>query len=401
MSLLNFDGVVILSPYLWTFRHEDMWQAAHHIALEMSCHYPTLFVEPPAQWNPTSEQFQLSRLAGNLFGPQVRQVQSNLWVFRRRCSPGGRQTNLRKLDLLRNAHALQHALDRLGFRRSLLWHSFPYWSELLVEAVQPVFFAYHCLDHSEIEEETRLIKDANIVFSVSPPLAQRHANLNPHSYLLPNGVDLQLFDPLRIAKTPRPRDLPAEGRLIGYAGSINCHLDFELLLSTARAFPKDYLVLLGKIMKNETAPRGLQRVHMQNLLGLPNVRFVGFKPRHILPEYMKWLDVCLIPHLADSFNSDRDPMKLYQYLAMGKPVVTTPTAAAKRYQHLCYVSLSQEEFVHNVEAAFRNSSSKQLHGREERVRAMQAHGWSSLLEGALNQIAQLVRQDAGMTKALA
>ena len=371
----GFDSVMIVSPFFWNFR-DDMWQTTHHIAVEFARLRPTVLVEPPVQWNPRSEQFRAHRLLHNLVGSRISSPRANLVVFHRRSLPLGRYQPIRDFDLARNTRSLRRFLAGLGFRRTLLWHSFPYWSEALVEAVDPTRFAYHCLDYSARGEEARLIHRADVVFCVSETLVEKHKALNPHVHLLPNGVDLDLYDRERAANLPRPADLPAAGRLIGFLGSINCHLDLELLVRVADAFPKDYLILVGKILTNETAPRAKQTDALRKLQTRGNVRFLGFKPTRQLPIYLQAFDVCLIPFLGNSFNQECDPLKFYEYTAMGKPVVTTQLPVGKRYQELCYVADNPEGFVGCVSRALTEPDAEEL-GRQ-RVNLARTHSWESL-----------------------
>ena len=374
-----FDSTVIFSPFFWNFR-DDMWQTTHHIAREFSRTVPTILVEPPVQWNPGSAEFRAHRLIRSVVGARTRSPLLKLTVFHRRGLPLGGLNFVRSFDLARNAHALNLVLKHLGFRRTLLWHSFPYWSEPLVEAINHLTFVYHCLDHCEREEERRLVRRADAVFCVSDTLLERHRQINPNTHLLPNGVDLRLFDACRAAEGHRPADLPKVGRLLGFLGYVNYHLDVELLLHVAKAFPRDYVIVVGRIPKNQTVPQGKQREALADLHSQPNVRILGFKPTPELPLYLNAFDVCLIPFLKNQFNRECDPLKFYQYIAMGKPVVSTPVVVAERYHHICYVAESHDDFIAQIARALREGD-PEAH-RRARLAVAQAHSWESLVAQA-------------------
>jgi len=374
-----FDSIVIISPFFWNF-HDDMWQTTHQIAREFTRYAPTVFVEPSALWNFGSAEFRVHRLFHSLFGSRTRSPQRNLTVFHQRSLPLGRWKFVRDFDLARNARCLRGLLKSLEFRRTLLWHSFPYWSEALTEAADHTLFIYHCLDHSTREEEVRLIRRADVVFCVSQTLVEKHKLVNPHTYLLPNGVDLSLFDSRRAAETPRPVDLPTNGRVLGFLGYVNYHLDIELLLQIAKAFPDDHLIIVGRIPTNETAPQGKEKEALAALRSQPNVRILGFKPTQQLPMYLHAFDVCLIPFLRNPFNRECDPLKFYQYVAMGKPVVSTPVVVAERYREICYLADSPEEFIAQTSNALGEGNSEAL--RQARLSVAQAHSWESLVAEA-------------------
>ena len=103
-----------------------------------------------------------------------------------------------------------------------------------------------------------------------------------------------------------------------------------------------------------------------------------------LPRYLHAFDVCLIPFLQNQFNYDCDPLKFYQYTAMGKPVVSTPVRVADRYSDVCFVARTAEEFVTAIATAVAESD------RPDRLAARLAvarrHGWGNLVEEAVRTL---------------
>jgi len=374
-----FDSVVVISPFFWNFR-DDMWQTTHNVARVFASLAPTLFIEPQVPWNPRNAEFRWDRLLHGVIGKRTRVAESNLTVFRRNGLPMGSTAFVREFDLARNARSVRNLLKRAGFQNTLLWHSFPYWSESIVEAVDHKVFAYHCLDYSKREEEARFIARADSVFCVSQMLVDKHKSVNPNTFLLPNGVDLTLFDLPRVAGLPRPADLPTKGRIIGFLGYVNYHVDIELLVEVARAFSNDTLVLVGRVPSSQTAPQGRQLDALKVLRTLPNVRLLGFKPTNEVPLYIHSFDVCLIPFLRNQFNLECDPLKFYQYMAMGKAVVSTPVIVAQRYRDVCYLADSTEEFISQISVALRDGNREELQRR--RLAVAEAHKWQSLVTNA-------------------
>lgn len=384
-GLSRFDSVVVLSPFFWNFG-DGIPGTTHYIARELARIYPTVFVEPSAQWNPGSEQFGVARVLRAVAGRRTSRVDTRLTVFHRRTLPMGRLESVRHWDLRRNARALRQVLAPMGFCRTLLWHSFPYWSEALVEAIEHDTLVYHCLDFTTREEEQRLIRQADTVFCVSEPIVDKVRPLNPHPAHLPNGVDLALFDPNHLRGAAPPEDLPIGRRLIGFVGVINRHLDIDLLVRVARAYPRDTLVVVGSVAKSEAAPTAEQMYALRILGSLPNVRLLGFRAPRTLPHYLQAFDVCLIPYVADQFNQERDPLKFYEYFAMGKTVVTTPVAIAERHRQLCHVAESAEDFVARLREALEAPQSREM--EQARRAVAQNHGWQRLVEGALAKLCE-------------
>ncbi len=372
---LDFDSIVIISPYVWLFR-DGMWQTTHQIAREFARIHPTIFVESSAPWNPRADWFFTSGVVRSLVGPRTSQPDNRLTVFHRRGYPLGRLEAVKELAIRRNSSAVRHLMKKMGFRNSLLWHSFPYSGEHFVDTIPHQAFAYHCLDHSEQEEEPRLICKADAVFSVSDTLVQKHKKLNRRSYLLPNGVDLRLFSEENFRNGLRPTELPTGGRVIGFIGALNYHLDLELLVKVAAAFPQDCLVVVGKIPGNHTIPSEAQLKALGRLHGMPNVRMAGFVPTRDLPAYIQAFDVCLIPFLQNPFNMECDPLKFYQYMSSGKPVVTTPVTVALENPALCYLAQSHDEFLSHISTALTESGAADR--RRKRLAFARSHSWEAL-----------------------
>lgn len=375
-----FDSALILSPFFWNFR-DDIPGTTHYIAAELARVVPTILVEPIPRWDVRSEQFRMERFFRGVAGRRTSNVASQLTVFHRRALPFGRLSLVRNWDLRRNARAIRRVLSPLNFRRTLLWHSFPYWSEPLVDSLDHVAMVYHCLDFTTRLEECRLVRRADTVFAVSEALVRKLTPLNPRVHHLPNGVDLDLFDSQRVLREPRPADLPSGVRLIGFVGKINRYLDIDLLLKVAEAFPRDMVVVVGSLTTNETAPSGTQMGELRALESLPNVRLLGFRPASAVPAYVQAFDVCLIPYLSDPFNLERDPLKFYEYFAMGKSVVTTAVPVAERYRELCYLARSHPDFISQVGHALDQPGAPGV--GDERMAVARAHGWRALVRGAL------------------
>jgi teichuronic acid biosynthesis glycosyltransferase TuaH len=127
-----------------------------------------------------------------------------------------------------------------------------------------------------------------------------------------NGVDLELFAPDR--PRPLPNDLAALPRpIVGYAGKMQELFDIEMAAAALRALPEVSFVFIGQVLNQRW---------MDPLRRLPNAHFLGDKPYAQLPNYLAAFDICTIPYSVARQHGG-DPIKLYEYLAAGKPVVTT------------------------------------------------------------------------------
>jgi glycosyltransferase involved in cell wall biosynthesis len=374
-AVCQAGGVILLSPFPW----EGVRQTTHYMAEQFARYVPTLYVEPRVSWYPDGGDFDWRRLVQG-FGPRrVSEVAPSLHVLRASNFPLGRIAAIEKQNERALIGRIRAAGRRLRLERPLLWVSYYAGCLAHVRALGPAPYVYHCLDHFEHgdrEEEAALTRGARMVFAVSRPLVERHERENPNTRLLPNGVAIEWYQRPDGSPLPVPDDLPPASPRLGFVGIVSRHVDLALLLEVARAFPSASLVIVGPIGGGSLAPAGRQREALDQLRARSNVTFLGLRPAEDLPGYISGFDVCLIPSLPDDFVAHSDPLKFYQYLAAGKPIVTTPVPLTDRNAHLCYVAGGHREFVEQIEAALRERPGA---FREVRLARAREHSWSTLV----------------------
>jgi glycosyltransferase involved in cell wall biosynthesis len=212
------------------------------------------------------------------------------------------------------------------------------------------------------ELEKEIIRQADIVLAVSRPIYDQAKKIkgNTHGlWQLPNGADLKLFDSL-------PVPLPGEYAAIKppraiYAGNTNM-LDRDLLLYLVRSLPGVSFVIIGP------------RLKIRNIY--PNLYLLGPRERNVLPSYIKNADVGLIPFKTWQFKDTERPIKFYDYLASGLPIVSTSFGQAKSMEPYARVVDNSIGFLRAIEDSLTWSG-------EDRIRQMQAarqFSWETLYE---------------------
>jgi glycosyltransferase involved in cell wall biosynthesis len=208
------------------------------------------------------------------------------------------------------------ALAQLGYSRPIYWTTYYHGSLGDIEIANGSPYIYHCLDYFNSPEESALARGAILSLAVSATLVTKTAAVNRHTVHLPNGVALDWMP-------SRTDDLEAHrpsGRTLGFVGTINRHIDIELLDSVAATYSRHELLLVGPLL----LPRGTPaRATFARLCARPNVTWHGFQPPRDLPRFIARCDVCLIPFLQDAWMAHSDPIKLYQYLALGPPLTSS------------------------------------------------------------------------------
>jgi len=179
---------------------------------------------------------------------------------------------------------------------------------------------YHCVaDYQQladdlprlIEHERQLVRRADLVFVQSAGLAERFATTNRRVHRIPIGVNLGIFDPAAV-HDPAPDVRNLSRPILGYIGALHVHVDLELLIRLARAFPNGSLVVVGPV---QVDPRGLRE--------LSNVHFLRNRAHAELPAVIRAFDVGLIPYRRSAYTETVNPTKLFEYLAMGCAAVST------------------------------------------------------------------------------
>jgi glycosyltransferase involved in cell wall biosynthesis len=200
--------------------------------------------------------------------------------------------------------------------------------------------------------EEALIRSSDLVFANNERLAELPAQLGARVCIFPPSVDLKAFTP--DDETPAPGGRAAgwggaggrAGPVIGYVGAVSEHLDRRLVTAAARLRPDWSWVFVGPC----SAPLG-------ELRRLPNVRFLGPQPHVELARFIRGFDVCIIPYKLSPYTATVVPTKLNEYLAVGKPVVSTDLPAVrdlKRGHDFVLISEGRPEcFLDAIEEALR------------------------------------------------
>lgn len=219
----------------------------------------------------------------------------------------------------------------LGMRHPLLWSFVPQ-AEVLIDALEPskILF-YNDDDHgakkgidadSFYAAEARFAPRADAILASAPEIAARMRAVNPNVYDAPNVADTAMFatalqdgpvDPA-VAALPGPRVI--------FVGAIQAHtVDVPLVTQLAAARPDWSLVFVGPIGTGDPG------TNVDALRALPNVHLLGPRRYEQLPAVLRGGDAAMLPYRTDGAMRSVFPMKTYEYLAAGLPVVTTPLAA--------------------------------------------------------------------------
>lgn len=297
--------------------------------------------------------------------PRPQQVAPNIW----RLCPIRPLPAVGLLDRLSDrveCAQIRRALHTLGIRQPALWTQDPR-VETLVDLLPVGRIVYDLTDDWAAFEADpvrraavqRRIESlggrADRVLACSRTLERDARAWSDRVTYLPNAVEPPAAAapaPAELDRLPRPR--------LGYAGTLHSsRLDVELLARAAELRPSWAFVLLG--------PDQLEPADRERLLGLPNVQHLGVRPHADVRAYLEAFDVCLLPHRVTEFTRSLDPLKLYEYLAAGRPVISTPTGNAPDLETHVTCAATCEELVAEAERLLVEDDAEQAAARRAAV----------------------------------
>ena len=289
-------------------------------------------------------------------------------------------------------YSLKRQMKRIGFKRPILWIYFPN-SVLLIGKMREMLSIYYCIDDfpSEINSERRrrtmeflensILQRADIVFVCSKGLYERRVKVREDMNFLLNGVDFDSFNrkereavPTEISNIGRPR--------IGFLGTLDSRLDIGLISFIASEKPNWQIILIGKVL--------LLRKDRYTLNAHPNIHMLGFRKHQLVPRYIQMMDVCIIPYKTRGFNRSVFPIKTFEYLAAGKPVVSTFLPELYDFRETIKLSGNQTDFIRNIEFYLKDSS-----GTSQRRKVASEHSWSNKIDILSELIYSRIKNNRG------
>lgn len=368
---------IITSLQSWDIK---IGSTIRNTAMEIAKRHRVLFI------NPSTDIATLLR-SGKYPRQRLRQVDTRLWVADLPCllfSVGPLPATLfDRLNRLNNRMMGKQILKiarRLDFSNYIhLIDTDLFRSTCLKEYIRPAISIYYRRDYvtgfpywrkNGPRCEKYLTQQADIVLANSALFAEQLRQYNPNVYVLNTGVDLTLYDdaiphklPDDLAAIPHP--------IIGYTGAIlQSRLDSQLLYNVARKMPDCQFVLVGP-------EDSYFRRH--TLHSLPNVHFLGLKSPLALPAYIAHFDVCINPQSVNPITDGNYPLKIDEYLAMGRPVVATSTYTMRQiFKDYTYLATDSATYTD----AIRHALAEADHPDKKRARIAFAHthSWANSVE---------------------
>lgn len=280
------------------------------------------------------------------------------------------------------ARELKKIKKELNLQNVILWSYNPIFTQF-IDKLEDELFVFDTVDnwaehpgYVKLVGKNKLLKNyqhiadkADIIFTVSEELVSfyKHLKRRKDTHWIPNGVDFNHFnDEVLLQKKNILTEI--EKPIIGYLGTIQERIDFQLIADIAKYHDDKIIALCGPIWDGV-------KEEIEKLKQFPNIIFSHGRVNYEdAPSFINQFDVAIIPHKIDNFVKSMNPMKMYDYLACGKPIVSTPGAGIEMFNEFIYIAKNNEEFNKMIDAAINDDSA---HLQERRRTEIQKHSWQN------------------------
>ncbi len=360
--------IICLSHLKW---EETLFQRPQQIMLRLARHSRVLYLASCG----TREYFDAVRRRDSDFVSG--QIGENLHYQNIPFLPFSRHSRiLRSIHLNRIVRTAKARAEQMNFKGAVLWIYYPAFVDHIGE-IDCGKMVYDCMDQFSgfessdamiVEQEKRLLEKADIVFTGGRSLQRDKEGVNPRTYCFPSGVEFEHFFKATLDETIIPSDVAALAKpIIGYIGAIDERIDYDLIQYLCDARPHWSFVFIGPTIHGD-----------RPMLERPNFFYLGKKRYGELPNYLKAFDVCLMPFVQSQLTEHISPTKTPEYLAAGKPVVSTPVPDVMAdYADVVRIGRGREEFLDCIEEAL-NANHAGL--RETFLQKASAQSWDAIAE---------------------
>jgi glycosyltransferase involved in cell wall biosynthesis len=276
---------------------------------------------------------------------------------------------------------VQQYLEREGIKDAIIWVYHPGFGEAALR-LERKLLVYDCVDeytafpaYKKCKEwlsarEEKLCRNADLVFTTAPALYERKRVFNPAgTHYVHNVGDADHFKQALQPAVQVPADLSALPKpVVLFVGAVsNYKLNIDWMLELARARPNYHLALIGPIGVSDPS------TNVSALRAMPNVHVLGTRDYAALPAYLKGCDVAVIPYRSNEYTESVFPIKFFEYMATGKPVVVSRLPALEGFLDSVRVADDAQSFVAQCDDAIASAGA----GAAERVALAEANSWSS------------------------
>jgi glycosyltransferase involved in cell wall biosynthesis len=358
--------IVFVSLEPW----DEVWRRNQFVCAELAVRFPKrviLFVEPAERGadeklRPLPEQRNIVCFRPRKSFPNSVRIGRtiNQKSFERTLRKALSTAKIEEPLLWINAHDAAHLAGRLG-ESTLVYDITDDWTLTYLPPHEQQLVA---------EQDAELCRRADLTIVCSQALLESRQKQSQRILHLPNGVHIEHYQNLEkysnsAPQWPRP--------VFGYTGTLHAErVDVELVLALAQEYSSGTVALVG--------PDALDAATRQKLQSAGNIVLTGAVPCAEIPRYMAAFDVCIVPHQESPFTESLNPLKLWEYLACGKPIASTNVAGFRDYRDLCYIGSGRAGFIEACQNALAEDGNEKFQARQQ---AVAGQSWSARVDELL------------------
>lgn len=398
----NRDFIIIsLNPW-----YTPLSSTSKHVAMELAKQNRVLYINPPldrktlmTRRNDPILQKHLEVIRG--IEEEIVEISPNLWNFYPRTIlesinwvPGSRLFAwFNFINNKRLAVSIKSAAEKLGFSEYVLINDKDLFrGYYLKELLQPKIYLYYDRDYilgveywrkHGLSLEPKLAGKSDLIVTHSDHLMGLLKPYNANIFNVGSGIDIDLFDAEKQYPVP-PELIQLKHPILGYVGALTAvRLDEEAFIRIAKEKPEWSLVLVGP--EDDTYKKSV-------LHQMPNVKFCGSKSLQEVPAYINALDICLNLQVINDITIGNYPLKIDEYLALGKPVVATQTIGMKPFKEYVYLGTPGSDYVALIEKAIEEETRQK---RFKRIAFARSHSWKNILNNIYEAIESTLTRQHG------
>ena len=369
------NDILLLSTADWD---NPFWTNKQHVAIELARRgHKVLYIDSLGLRAPGLNKKDISRIfkrIGKAIKPP-RKVRDNIWVWSPITLPWNKYRIIRIFNKFYLSFFIKIWLKILRFNSPWLWTYNP----LTTEFIKPNAYSkviYHCVDEIKAQpgmpidilerEEKTLLKSADVVFVTAPQLMQNRIKWNKNIHYFSNVADFSHFNKALTENYEKPSELSKP--ILGFIGAVSGYkVDFNLLSFIAENRPDYNIVVIGLVGEGDP------NTDVNILTRHKNIHLIGPKPYNALPQYLKFFDIALLPNNLNEYTDNMFPMKFFEYLAAGKPIVSVNLPALKDFTHIAKISCDKLDFLRSIDAVLRGD----IVSLEERLKVAEEYTYQS------------------------
>lgn len=312
----------------------------------------------------------------------LKKTDAGLWVYSPFSLPLHHISWARRLNETLLSHQIRRIANRLGLHSPIVWVACPAACNVAIKLRKSKlvyqrtdrFEEYPNVDVNVVKEYDRKLKrSADLSVFVSHTLYEQERSQCRRAFFLDHGVDYDMFAGAELDQM-KPEDVAKIARpIVGFFGGIDDHTsDIGFAERVADLLPMMSFVFVGKASAD-----------CSGLASRKNVFMLGQRPYERIPHYGKCFDVAIMPWRQNRWIEACNPIKLKEYLALGKPVVSTPFPELQQYLDVVYQARTPEQFAESIERALAEDCSERISRRREKVRKST---WESKVQLVLDEL---------------